>query len=945
MADWAATVRTKRAALAKLADAPVRVAHRRTADETDGGTFAKGGRWAQALNEKAVPRADEKAAHATNAREYRETQGRWVRDRAVLELNGAARRTEFKAAKKQKATKRYSESGCVRPEYSAADRAPPAAQRAQALTKALRDVGSARPAPQLKPPVPTQSSRPQSAPARRPSVTKSKQKRPSTARTRSYICDAPDDAPPEDEPSKYFGAEARIGFFERFRELVRDSSHCDDLTRPPNADEAARLAWDPDEERFFDDDSCDVPLVADMNSPREAFARAVAQIVASKTGKTLLPEPLFVRSVENADELDFSHRGYGDNLAVVLAKIVTTLPHLERLSMRDNRLTDVGISALLEAVCADAPVPSAHVGLVSLDLSQNELDLQAVQSLANYLARHDCSLAGLQLDSADIDDAEMAVLISALERNSSLTELSLSSNFLGGTSEKMLVAGSASGSAALATTLQMNFHLAKLDLSWNRLGAPSGAAIGEAISLNKGLSWFSLAFNCIGDAGAQQIGRALDLNNTLTYLDVSNNGIRNRGAQVIAEGLRDNARLISLQLGGNPVGSLGGRALLASLNCARRPRELGLQGCDFGGDDDEPGRFDPAGPAGKYSLDLSVPHHWMIARSLRFLAASRNGCNFEKLEEQLSAGCAWRDVRLVDRRSASRSAIFETYRPASTEASAAPVSFRTSGIIRDKVAKAAMGSSIAAIVARFDKDKSGELSVMEVRELMRRTLKISPKDLTDAEISDLVYALDIDNSGSLSVDELVKFLESGQGAFFAAGHDDGALNDASQKPSLSVASAATNRAASLMQSKLRGLLARVDLAQKKELWASPHLLPYPVAAALMAVESAGVGVAGIRGVLGAVRKFKKAVHVVSREREKASNWTFAKVTARQMRVEISDNESLDSATGEPWRVPATGALKCVFEALPLPPIELSLQNATGLAGTTEFGKAAPRRRW
>ena len=114
---------------------------------------------------------------------------------------------------------------------------------------------------------------------------------------------------------------------------------------------------------------------------------------------------------------------------------------------------------------------------------------------------------------------------------------------------------------------------------------------------NKSLAWFSLAFNCIGDLGAMALGRAIDVNGSLTHLDVSSNGIRNRGAQVVAEGLRENLRLTHLDVSGNPVGSLGGRALLACLNYARRPRTVELGGCELGGDDREPGRFDASVPA------------------------------------------------------------------------------------------------------------------------------------------------------------------------------------------------------------------------------------------------------------------------------------------------------------------------------------------------------------
>ncbi|EGB03562.1 hypothetical protein AURANDRAFT_33837, partial [Aureococcus anophagefferens] len=213
-----------------------------------------------------------------------------------------------------------------------------------------------------------------------------------------------------------------------------------------------------------------------------------------------LPEPLFVRRAAS-DGLDLAHRAYGDDLAILLADMITELPALRRLNVRGNRLSDAGIAAILGAVCGGG----SH--LRALDLSQNVLDGAAIDSLARFLETEACALEELHLDGAD-------------DR----------------------------GAYAVAKALRTNATLTKLDLSWNQLGAQSGSLIGGALMKNRSLAWFSLAFNCIGDAGAMALGRALDANGTIQHLDVSSNGIRNRGAQVIAEGLRDNLRLTRLDM-------------------------------------------------------------------------------------------------------------------------------------------------------------------------------------------------------------------------------------------------------------------------------------------------------------------------------------------------------------------------------------------------------------
>jgi len=60
--------------------------------------------------------------------------------------------------------------------------------------------------------------------------------------------------------------------------------------------------------------------------------------------------------------------------------------------------------------------------------------------------------------------------------------------------------------------------------------------------------------------------------------------------------------------------------------------------------------------------------------------------------------------------------------------------------------------------ARFDKDASGQLTVHEVRQAVRRNLKISAKAITDTQISSLCAVLDTNNSGTVSIDELMDFL-------------------------------------------------------------------------------------------------------------------------------------------------------------------------------------------
>lgn len=82
--------------------------------------------------------------------------------------------------------------------------------------------------------------------------------------------------------------------------------------------------------------------------------------------------------------------------------------------------------------------------------------------------------------------------------------------------------------------------------------------------------------------------------------------------------------------------------------------------------------------------------------------------------------------------------------------------------IRSRIMAAAYtghaGRQLDVLFARFDKDGSGELDEDELRRALRRTLRIPPSAVSDAEIAHLVSVLDADQSGSVSIAELVKFL-------------------------------------------------------------------------------------------------------------------------------------------------------------------------------------------
>ena len=81
--------------------------------------------------------------------------------------------------------------------------------------------------------------------------------------------------------------------------------------------------------------------------------------------------------------------------------------------------------------------------------------------------------------------------------------------------------------------------------------------------------------------------------------------------------------------------------------------------------------------------------------------------------------------------------------------------------LQKKLKAACVGTSAATLLKRYDKSKDGVLDTKELTELVRRTLKIGSSELSDADICELVAALDDDGGGSISIVELADFIERG----------------------------------------------------------------------------------------------------------------------------------------------------------------------------------------
>ncbi|KAJ1454133.1 hypothetical protein M885DRAFT_250596 [Pelagophyceae sp. CCMP2097] len=748
------------------------------------------------------------------------------------------------------------------------------------------------------------------------------------------------------QTSDYFGPEAKPRFAAVYRDVLRLRS----LGVSGDVDEETR-------QRLADLDGGEFDVRWD--SPRHAFARAVAGLET----EGILPEPSFVRikyhrkrptdcfvvrsesedeekagAYFSADEgralvesgtIDLSHRSIGDAMASSLAQIVPTLPGLDVLILRDNRLTDVGIAAVLDAVCAPG------VCLVELDLSGNDIDTDAILSIARFLGDESCRLRTLRLDTADLDDAETGILMAAVSQNTRLDALSIKGNILGGFGEKLgggrpRPGASPTGGVAVAMCMVLNTHLVDLDLSWNMLATASGVAIGRALSLNRGLKRLNLAYNCIGDVGAQALGQALDTNGRLSELNVGYCGVKNRGAQVLAEGLRDNYAMETLDISGNAVGVLGGRALLSCLNTSRRPRKLILDECTFDTSDGNFGAFDPDAPSGAYSLDMRQPFDWMRLRGLLWIAMTREGCNFKTFAEvgdpcdadvrqdtvqQLIYGETW-----TVKPGGKRRVVHLTVRapdalrmPKTALQHAMPR--RAAKALQKRLAQAMMdhGYSVRDVFLKFDRDQSGFMDVDEIANLFKSGFKIDSVPLKSIEA--LVSSLDPGGTGMVGPDELDDFVKRGPDAFFVnfVNVEEQIVRDSPvlKRPDETATEAELCLwAAMLIQSKLREIRKRRIADQRKEINATTAFSEIEATTPARSVKCR--------------QRFTMIAPVVFE-------------TGSQQRLRIASKRLMDG--DRPYVPPGPTshvAVECTFRSAPQLPTELGMINATGVVALAEL---------
>ncbi|PRP87101.1 hypothetical protein PROFUN_04837 [Planoprotostelium fungivorum] len=193
--------------------------------------------------------------------------------------------------------------------------------------------------------------------------------------------------------------------------------------------------------------------------------------------------------------LDLSSHNLSGQGGLALAEALRTDPEFNHLQLWDCLLGDEGCAHVMMAL-----KNSTHVK--HIDLRGNNIKADGATAVAEMLRSNFTMIKlGLEWNSVGLWDTGIKRIAEALMINTTLTELDLRNNRIGG-----------QGGVALAIALRKNTSLVVLDLRWNNLGYIGGKALADAMKNNYFLGTLELAGNNIPDDVISAVDVALSRN-------------------------------------------------------------------------------------------------------------------------------------------------------------------------------------------------------------------------------------------------------------------------------------------------------------------------------------------------------------------------------------------------------------------------------------------------
>ena len=253
---------------------------------------------------------------------------------------------------------------------------------------------------------------------------------------------------------------------------------------------------------------------------------------------------------------------------VEVARYFGACLEIREADLDEDRIEGEGIGDAAAAVLATAL--ETNTTMTNLNLSGNNLGPSGAESLATAL-KTNTVLSNLSFSGNNLGPAGAESLATALKTNTILTNLDLSGNNVG-----------PAGAESLATALKTNTTLTNLNLSVNNLGPAGAELLATVLKTNTTLTNLDLSGNNLVPADAESLASALQKNKTLTNLNLSFNNLGHAGAESLAKALKTNKTLTNLDLMRNNLGSAGAESLAIALKTNTSLTHLGLADNNLG---------------------------------------------------------------------------------------------------------------------------------------------------------------------------------------------------------------------------------------------------------------------------------------------------------------------------------------------------------------------------
>ena len=311
------------------------------------------------------------------------------------------------------------------------------------------------------------------------------------------------------------------------------------------------------------------PFHEEIRANWEQFARVQANNQLEDftiSNMTLPPAPFFRNQIvpilqnETLVRLDLIHCDLRSSELHGVAEILKKCPTLISLCLARNENMNVdGAKALSSAMAKhkglffvdlsrcglggnDEILPVILKGckkLNGLDLSWNFMRSKGLALIAKFLSTHK-TITIFNLGGSGIYDESATSLNKAVEKNKTLTELSLAST-------KITL------STSIQRSLVLNDKLLHIDLSGNKLRSNGAKYITKHLKKNPPLSILSLRGCGFPSKSAEGLGNALKRNTNLAHLDLNCNNFNDRSVPFFADALRNNSTLLSFHMSGNNI--------------------------------------------------------------------------------------------------------------------------------------------------------------------------------------------------------------------------------------------------------------------------------------------------------------------------------------------------------------------------------------------------------